>query len=402
MTKPQNINLIANYLLSKGANKNSVIGVLINMGTESGWDVYADEKPGAPFYYYGQGPNHGFALVQYSYLPIVGEIYNYNNSGHTEAECIKHECDILWDEMGLTSSEGASWASWIAPQYGLTDIQSYWANVAGLSAQECTQAWWACFERGGLNGYQRWNNPGKGWDVVSQYVDQWDGNVPDLGGDIVGPSQPTDPEEPEKKQVRKLSLQECLAFLDKLKPTNNGGTTTDPIGPDGPGPVTPPKPGTDGQARVWALFDEGRNAGLVYSMDYRYNWPNYADCSAFVTRCVHAYLNMGPPTSLCTTESEHDYITALGWHLVYEGDKSAFPLDVQEADIIITGKKGYSAGAAGHTLWVCDSAGNTIECTGIPATPPYGDGNYLCKSTVQAQRDVWLTERYWYLYRYGG
>lgn len=207
----ENINLIANYLLSKGANKNSVIGVLVNMGTESMWSPYADEKPGAPFYHYG-GVNHGYGLVQYSYLPIVGEIYNYNNSGHTEAECIKHECDILWDEMGLNSSEGCSWASWIAPQYGLTDIHSYWANVAGLSAQDCAQAWWACFERGGLNGYQRWNNPGKGWDVVSQYVDQWDGNVPDLGGDVVGPTTPPETEEPEKKQVRKLTLQECLAF----------------------------------------------------------------------------------------------------------------------------------------------------------------------------------------------
>lgn len=57
--KPENINTIANILLAKGANKNAIIGVLINMGAESHWNPYADEKPGRGFYPY-PGPSHGF------------------------------------------------------------------------------------------------------------------------------------------------------------------------------------------------------------------------------------------------------------------------------------------------------------------------------------------------------
>lgn len=58
--RPENINTIANILLAKGANKNAIIGVLVNMGTESGWSPLSDEKVGSSFYYYGQGASHGF------------------------------------------------------------------------------------------------------------------------------------------------------------------------------------------------------------------------------------------------------------------------------------------------------------------------------------------------------
>jgi len=39
--KPQNINIIANELKNLGGNENTIIGVLVNMGGESGWDPYA-------------------------------------------------------------------------------------------------------------------------------------------------------------------------------------------------------------------------------------------------------------------------------------------------------------------------------------------------------------------------
>lgn len=39
--KPQNINIIANELKNLGANENTIIGVLVNIAGESGWDPYA-------------------------------------------------------------------------------------------------------------------------------------------------------------------------------------------------------------------------------------------------------------------------------------------------------------------------------------------------------------------------
>lgn len=394
----ENINFIANYLLAKGANKNAVIGVLVNMGTESSWWPYADEKPYLNGYfepYSMYATSHGYGLVQYSYKPIVQEIWDYNHAGHTEQECIKHELDILWDEMGLNSSQGASWLN--KGGWNLPTIKDFWKNIHGYSALDCTSAFRDCFERGGKTGSQRWNNPGKGWDVVSQYVGQWDGNVPDLGGDVIGPKEP-EKKDDTKERIRKFTLQECLAFLDKARPKHTG-TTTDPIGPDGPGPTTPPQPGSGAMKKVWDVFNEGRAAGLIYSQPMRQNWPHNADCSSFVSRCISAYLGV-PYNGAVNTDSLHAYIEGLGWHKVYEGDKRNMPLDSKEADIIITGVRGQSGGNAGHTLWVCDSAGNTIECTGVPAYPPYGDSNYLCKSTLQAQRDVWLTSSYyWYKYR---
>lgn len=62
--RPENINFIGNVLKSKGYNENAILGVLVNMGQESGWSPFSDEKVGAPFYppqdwIYG-GRNHGY------------------------------------------------------------------------------------------------------------------------------------------------------------------------------------------------------------------------------------------------------------------------------------------------------------------------------------------------------
>lgn len=393
----ENINFIANYLLAKGANKNAVIGVLVNMGVESTWNVYNDEKPsmGNTFYYNGQGTSHGYGLVQYSWLPLARELYDYCHAVHTEQECIKNELDTLWNEKGLTSSQGASWLD--VKGYGVPKISDYWTNSKGFTAEQCCTVFRDCFERGWLTGSQRWNHPTGGWNVVKNYVDQWDGNVPDLGGDIAGSSTGDTEETPQQEKVRNLTLQECLAFLDRLRPANNSGNTGDPLETT---PETPtPQPSSGGQARVDALRQEGLNAGLQYSQTRRLDWPHYADCSSFVSRCVSVYLNVDY-NGYVNTDTLHDYIIGLGWKKVYEGSKWNMPLDSQEADIIITGVKAQSGGNAGHTLWVCDTAGTTYECTAIPANGQYGDGNILCKSTLQAQRDVWLTSSsYWYKYR---
>lgn len=397
--KPQNINTIANTLLSLGGNKETIVGVLVNMREESGFDPMVEEygRENTGFYppSYGWTYRHGVGLVQLSYTPANKQIYDYNQS-HSEAESIQYQCAMLFED-GLQSWANSGYSC--PRSYG--SVRDFWANVHGVSARELAGDWYALFERGSHNfathmdaGRDRYD---RFYNEVAQHI-SWDGNVG--GGDISGPSTGDGDEGEQEETVRKLTLQECLAFLDKARPTNNGGSTTDPVGPDTPSPQ-PPGDATDGQQRVWALWEEGRNAGHTYSQDYRTQWPKHSDCSAFVTRCVNAYLNLGEPSELYNTDTLHDYIESLGWRCIFEGNKWDMDVnDNQEADIIITGVRGQSIGDGGHTLWVCDSAGTTIESTGVPATPPYGDGNDLCKSTVKNQRDVWLiAQSYWYRYR---
>lgn len=384
----ENINTIANILLSKGANKNSIVGVLVNMGQESTWSPFADEKPGAPFYFYGEGINHGFGLVQYSYRPMASDLYNYAQT-HSEIECIKNELNWLWDERGLNASNGASWASWIAPQFGLTDINSYWLNTAGLSEKECTQAWWACFERGGLNGYQRWN---KFANVVNANL-KWDGNIPEGGGSVVPPVDPK-PDEPQPETpIRKLTLQECMAFIDKAKPQHNGEQQPDPIDPDKP-PVTPPSGSSGNMQAVWDMYQQAVNAGLSYSWEQRNNFPYYGDCSSFVSRCVQTWLGL-PINTGYTTETLHAYLKSIEYTCTYEGSRSGFPNSAPEGSVILMGRLGQSGGAGGHTVFVCDN-NKTIEVSA--SAPP--NQNYGISGVYSVDRlKNWHTSiNYWYLY----
>lgn len=386
----KNINPIANYLLAKGFDKNAIIGALINMGQESGWSPYSDEKPSWNGKFYAYNPHrdvsHGYGLVQYSFQPIAQKIWDYCHSGKTEWECIKFQLDMFPDEMGYNYSTGGSWN----PSYkGYGHFRNYWTNKYKKGYEAMAYDFLNGFERGADGG-----RVGKFAGVVLRNV-KWDGVFPEGTGTSVPEEKPAD--QPEKKKVRALSLQECLSFLDRARPQHEHSPE-----PGTPGnQPTPSEPTSGAIGKVMQVFNEGRAAGLQYSQPLRNRWPQYADCSSFLTRCVNAYMGI-PTTTLYTTDSLHDYIERLGWKKIFEGNKRNMPLDSKEADIIITGVKGQSLGDAGHALFVIDSSGNTIECTAVPARPPYGDGNILCKSTLQAQRDVWLTSSsYWYKYRRG-
>lgn len=386
----KNINPIANYLLAKGFDKNAIIGALINMGQESNWSPYSDEKPSWNGKFYAYNPSrdvsHGYGLVQYSFQPIAQKIWDYCHSGKSEWECIKYQLDMFPDELGYNYSTGGSWN----PNYkGYGHFRNYWTNKYKRGYEAMTYDFLNGFERGVDGG-----RVSKFAGVVLKNV-KWDGVFPEGTGTSVPEEKPT--EQAEKKKVRALSLQECLSFLDRARPQHEHSPE-----PGTPGnQPTPSEPTTGAIGKVMQVFNEGRAAGLKYSQPLRNRWPQYADCSSFLTRCINAYMGLST-TTLYTTDSLHDYIETLGWKKIFEGNKHNMLLDSKEADIIITGVKGHSIGDAGHALFVIDSSGNTIECTGVPARPPYGDGNVLCKSTLQVQRDVWLTSStYWYKYRRG-
>ncbi len=381
--RPENINTIANILLAKGANKNAIIGVLVNMGTESGWSPLSDEKVGVGFYYYGEGTSHGFGLVQYSFRPMASDLYNYSKS-HSMLECLKNELDWLWDERGLNASNGASWASWISPYIS---IQDYWVNSGGWSAYECADIWLRCFERPAVPDVDsRWN---KHINVINANV-KWDGNIPGGGGEVVPPIDPKPDPEPETP-IRKLTLQECMAFIDKAKPQHNGTQQPDPIDPDNP-PVTPPSSGN--MQNVWDMYQQAVNAGLSYSWEQRNNFPYYGDCSSFVSRCVQTWLGL-PINTGYTTETLHAYLKSLGYVCTYEGSRSGFPSSAPEGSVILMGKLGQSAGAGGHTVFVCDN-NKTIEVSA--SAPP--NQNYGISGIYDVARlKNWHTSiNYWYLY----
>lgn len=82
-----------------------------------------------------------------------------------------------------------------------------------------------------------------------------------------------------------------------------------------------------------------------------------ADCSGFVYACLRAggASNYGWVPS---TEYEHDFLLKNGYTLIAENSSWSG----KRGDVVIWGKKGYSAGANGHTGIMLDST-NWIECT---------------------------------------
>lgn len=97
---------------------------------------------------------------------------------------------------------------------------------------------------------------------------------------------------------------------------------------------------------------------IRYSMDYsRTGADGTADCSGFVYACLRkgGGSNYGYVPS---TETLHDYLLKNGFKLIAE-NKS---WKMQRGDIVIWGRKGQSAGAAGH-VGICLNNTKWIECT---------------------------------------
>ena len=100
-----------------------------------------------------------------------------------------------------------------------------------------------------------------------------------------------------------------------------------------------------------------------YSMyGSRYYTDGTCDCSGSVYRILRESggFNYG---YIPSTETLHDYLLKLGYEKIAEN--TDFPM--QRGDVIIWGKKGYSAGAGGHTGVALDNQ-NWIECTGWKMT----------------------------------
>lgn len=102
-------------------------------------------------------------------------------------------------------------------------------------------------------------------------------------------------------------------------------------------------------------FMMNRRGNVTYSMDYR-DGPGSYDCSSSI---YYALLSAGATSAgwAVNTEYEHDWLIKNGYELIAENSD----WDAKRGDIFIWGRRGQSAGAAGHTGVFID-ADHVIHC----------------------------------------
>ena len=171
------------------------------------------------------------------------------------------------------------------------------------------------------------------------------------------------------------------------------------------------KQGLDIQAGI-DLFNKAKAAHLEYAMDYRradiLTNQKHADCSSFVSYFIELAIHETDRT-LYNTETLHGFLKNHGYLLHYEGTNKTLPA-MQTGDVIIMGKKGQSAGVAGHTA-VMKDADTVLECsTGWSGGYPDGadvfehgkSSNPTLTDWFSHDANNWSGEWYWYLYRFSG
>lgn len=160
------------------------------------------------------------------------------------------------------------------------------------------------------------------------------------------------------------------------------------------------------------LFNKAKAAHLEYAMDYRradiLTNQKHADCSSFVSYFIELAIHETDRT-LYNTETLHGFLKKHGYLLHYEGTSKTLPA-MQTGDVIIMGKKGQSAGAAGHTA-VMKDADTVLECSsGWSGGYPDGadvfehgkSSNPTLANWFSYDANNWSGEWYWYLYRFSG
>lgn len=100
---------------------------------------------------------------------------------------------------------------------------------------------------------------------------------------------------------------------------------------------------------------EAREGKVSYSMEYRDGDDSY-DCSSAM---YYSLRSAGASSAgwAVNTEYEHDWLIKNGYELIAENQE----WNAQRGDIFIYGRRGYSAGAGGHTGMFVDSD-NIIHC----------------------------------------
>lgn len=399
---PQNINPIANTLKGLGANEKSIIAVLCNMAGESQWDPYAIEIGKENYGWYppsaGWRYSKGVGLVQLSYTPANKQIYDYNQT-HTTLESIQFQCQMLFNPPVQ------SWDNY-RPESGrrYSSIIGFWTNEFNLSARELSADWFAHYERGDTRvyGFASMDYMSAGRHRYDLYANEVNANIHwgsvGGGGSVIDPPKPEPKPEPEP-ELRLLTMQECLALLDKAKPKP---TSPPEVDPDKPPVDVPSVPTSDlGKAiqDCYNLFVSHGTRYSTYGYAIRYSTaqePWIADCSSFVMACVywieHGNLNGYNGQGSPNTVGMQSVLPQKGWRKIRTGGNLAG--DFKTGDIIIMGSGG---GTGAHTIIMVTDT-EAVEVQG-------GDGWY---TYAMARRPITWHQTYNlpyfdvnYLYRKG-
>lgn len=136
-------------------------------------------------------------------------------------------------------------------------------------------------------------------------------------------------------------------------------------------------------------FLKSKIGHVTYSM---YGSRNFSDGTCDCSGAVYTGLVQGgfaPMSYIPSTETLHAWLIGNGCQLIAENTE----WQMQKGDIVIWGRKGYSAGAGGHT-GICIDGQNWLECT---AWRDLGE-------TIQNHDARWAMndQPYFYVYRYAG
>lgn len=329
MTPNERKDYIANCLLKRGVNKNSIIAILCNGWWESGrtFSPTKHEVGGA-----------GYGIWQFTAQPDQAIIINYAET-HSEKEAIE------WQTNRLLSDNPKQWY----PARGYTmSWQDFLHNTQNRDWKYLTEAFCWCWERPSAYYAHVADRIGAYNSIMPI---NWDGNAPD-GGD--GNDQPKDNE-----QKKGTKFNDCRSLLNKNKHNN-----TDNQGDASQGGQGGVSQGFNNQPCL-QFFNQykGRLHYSLSGLRVQVRQGTYGDCSSFVSHMLELGYNVH--NSLPNTEGLHAYLQGLGYKCIYEGANTGhIPANCQPAktgDVIIQGRKGSSAGANGHT-GICLDAPKFHDC----------------------------------------
>lgn len=318
---------IAQCLLERGLNKTSIIAIMNNGYIESG-RTYSPTVGE----YSGGG---GFGIWQWTNNHNQSQIEHYAKT-HSEKDAIKWQCNYLVDDRG----------QWISV-YGIS-FDQFLHNTGNWDWKYLTKVFCFSWERpNALYAHLDWRY--QAYEINKDI--NW-GNAP-AGGD-----NENEPSKPEWHKKKYPTMRECMSLFDKQHSSNN--TTPQP---DKPSPIDPPSSGFDNKSCL-EFFNKYKGK-LFYTMDLagrqRVEQGISADCSSFVSFMLQLGYHDNDNFKY-STETLHDRLTRLGYKCVEQGSTLKINQPVKTGDVIIEGRRGYSAGAGGHT-GICLDAPTFHDCS---------------------------------------
>lgn len=345
---------IANLMLKRGVNKNSIIAMLCNAYTESArtFDPKIKQFGGAV----------GSGIWQWS-NPGEWQIIRQQAATHSEKEGIEFQVNYLLTHPGqwMPKNSGMSWNDFLHNTKNMNwDALTYWF------------CW--CWERPASPSQAEARK--QNYNLIMPI--NWDGNAPDGGH---GNDQPK-----QNEDKKGFKFNDCRSLFNKNKPNKEDNKPTDQPSTGGVSQGFNPAPCLDYYNKY-----HGKLKYSLSSLRSQVFYGTYSDCSSFVSYMLE--LGYGLQTrELPTTEYLHGFLTRLGYKCVEQGPSPAhMKVEAKTGDVIILGRKGTSSGAGGHT-GICLQAPKWFDSS----YSKDGLGEY---ANGQAFLNWHYSTNYWYHYQ---